>query len=310
MAAQGRHAKLAHQCLTEAYGNEKPLEAALEPHIAMTSRAACKKRLRQHLTETKRHAREVEKRIKRLGRFERARRGRARAPRGSPAKALAPHQGPLHMVRGTGKSREGAQERQDRVFSEAEEIATYTTMEPVRQHERRRPRDGAARAAIRRGGGRMARSCERLIPTLRQPSRSPRRFPPRATAGALGAGVATTGGPRRGSARRGRRRRGPARGPRYLSRPRPRDLRALRIGRPGRPGPRAGALGGPGLGHLRAAGDGRILAGRPVGDGGGGGGRAWAGPGPAAPGPRVWVWWWAWRPGTPRNPVGKRAAAV
>ena len=60
-----RDAKLV-QYLTEAYGNEKQLEAALEAHIAMTSRAAYKKRLRQHLTETKRHAREVEKRIKRL----------------------------------------------------------------------------------------------------------------------------------------------------------------------------------------------------------------------------------------------------
>jgi len=56
-------AKLLHY-LSEAYGLEKRLETALEAHIAMTTHAAYKKRLRQHLTETKHHGREVGKRIK------------------------------------------------------------------------------------------------------------------------------------------------------------------------------------------------------------------------------------------------------
>ena len=55
------------QYLGEAYGKEKELETALEAHIAMTSRAPYKKRLQQHLKETKSHAREVERRIKKLG---------------------------------------------------------------------------------------------------------------------------------------------------------------------------------------------------------------------------------------------------
>ena len=55
------------QYLNEAYGTEKRLETSLEAHIAMTAKASYKKRLREHLTETKRHAREVQRRIKQLG---------------------------------------------------------------------------------------------------------------------------------------------------------------------------------------------------------------------------------------------------
>ena len=55
------------QYLTEAYGKERQLETALQAHIAMTTRAAYKKRLQQHLTETRSTHAEVERRIKKLG---------------------------------------------------------------------------------------------------------------------------------------------------------------------------------------------------------------------------------------------------
>ena len=55
------------QYLNEAHTKERQLEQALEAHIAMTEIATYRKRLQQHLTETKRHAREVERRIKQLG---------------------------------------------------------------------------------------------------------------------------------------------------------------------------------------------------------------------------------------------------
>ena len=42
------------QYLNEAYGTEKRLETSLEAHIAMTAKASYRKRLREHLTETKR----------------------------------------------------------------------------------------------------------------------------------------------------------------------------------------------------------------------------------------------------------------
>src|SRR5919204_5475764 len=97
------------QYLNEAYGKEKELETALEAHIAMTSRAGYKKRLQEHLRETKGHARGLERRIKQLG-------GKAEAvpapgPVGDAAsavttvasKAVSAAKGPLHMIRGTGE---------------------------------------------------------------------------------------------------------------------------------------------------------------------------------------------------------------
>jgi ferritin-like metal-binding protein YciE len=61
-----RDAKLI-QYLNEAYGNEKGLETALNAHIRMTTRPPYKKKLQEHLRETKRHAKDLERRIKQLG---------------------------------------------------------------------------------------------------------------------------------------------------------------------------------------------------------------------------------------------------
>src|SRR2546421_647057 len=51
----------------EAHAKEAELEAALTAHIALTEKQAYKKRLRQHLTETRDHKRRVASRIKQLG---------------------------------------------------------------------------------------------------------------------------------------------------------------------------------------------------------------------------------------------------
>src|SRR5437660_4784914 len=61
-----RDAKLV-QWLGEAYAKEAELEADLTAHIALTEKPSYKKRLRQHLTETKDHKRRVASRIKQLG---------------------------------------------------------------------------------------------------------------------------------------------------------------------------------------------------------------------------------------------------
>jgi len=55
------------QYLNEAYGTEMRLETALQEHITMAIRPAYRKRLKDHLSETKRHAREVKRAITRLG---------------------------------------------------------------------------------------------------------------------------------------------------------------------------------------------------------------------------------------------------
>jgi ferritin-like metal-binding protein YciE len=55
------------QWLNEAHAKEAELEADLTAHIALTEKQPYKKRLRQHLTETKAHKRQVAARIKQLG---------------------------------------------------------------------------------------------------------------------------------------------------------------------------------------------------------------------------------------------------
>jgi ferritin-like metal-binding protein YciE len=61
-----RDAKLV-QWLGEAYAKEAELEADLTAHISLTQKASYKKRLRQHLTETRDHKRRVASRVKQLG---------------------------------------------------------------------------------------------------------------------------------------------------------------------------------------------------------------------------------------------------
>ena len=74
-----RDTKLA-QWLNEAYAKEAELEAALTSHIALTQKASYKKRLQQHLKETREHKRAVARRIKQLGAGQTGRRCRASPP--------------------------------------------------------------------------------------------------------------------------------------------------------------------------------------------------------------------------------------
>jgi ferritin-like metal-binding protein YciE len=124
------------QYLNEAYGTEKRLETALEAHIAMTTKAPYKKRLKEHLSETKRHAREVQRRIKQLGGTAETVSApgpdsiaeTAQAVLGGAQKAVALAQGPLHMLRGTGEDEKQLKNAKTEYASEAEEIATYTAI--------------------------------------------------------------------------------------------------------------------------------------------------------------------------------------
>ena len=141
------------QYLNEAYGKEKQLEIALESQIAMTTRAPYKKRLKDHLKETKAHAREVERRIKKLGGTadglnlpggERVAEA-AGAVQSAARKAAALSKGPIHAVRGTSEPGEAAEERQDRIFGRGR---GDRHLHGDRGHRRvgRRQGDGQARA--------------------------------------------------------------------------------------------------------------------------------------------------------------------
>jgi ferritin-like metal-binding protein YciE len=116
-----RDAKLV-QYLSEAYGKEREMETALQAHIAMTTKAPYKKRLKQHLRETKAHAKLLERRIKKLG-------GGAQKAQTAVGKAMAAAKGPLHAVRGSGEQEKMLKNAKTEYFNEHEEIATYLAIE-------------------------------------------------------------------------------------------------------------------------------------------------------------------------------------
>jgi ferritin-like metal-binding protein YciE len=146
------------QYLGEAYGKERELETSLQAHIAMTSRAPYKKRLQQHLRETKAHAKALERRIKKLG-------GGGQATQTLVGKAMAAAKGPLHMMRGVGEQEKLLKNAKTEYFNEHEEIATYLAIETFA--EKVGDRDTAKLAkGIRREEERMARFLESQIRSL------------------------------------------------------------------------------------------------------------------------------------------------
>src|ERR1700748_2377246 len=91
-----RDAKLI-QYMQEAYGKEQELETALQADILLTTKDPYKKRLKQHLKETKAHAKALDRRIKKLG-------GGGHAVQTLVGKATAAVKAPVHIVRGSGEA--------------------------------------------------------------------------------------------------------------------------------------------------------------------------------------------------------------
>ena len=162
------------QYLNEAYGKEKELETALQAHIAMTTKDTYRKRLQEHLRETKGHAREVERRIKQLG-------GKAEAgPISSgpdvvaeaatgltavASKAVAAAQGPLHALRGTGQAEKMLKNARTEYHNEFEEIGFYAGIESLAETVGDKDTAKLARS-IRREEERMAKFLEKQIAQL------------------------------------------------------------------------------------------------------------------------------------------------
>jgi ferritin-like metal-binding protein YciE len=162
-----RDAKLI-QYLNEAYGKEKQLETALQAHITLTTRPPYKKRLQQHLKETKQHAKLLERRIKKLGGAADAGPdlpGPSEAVANLAGRAVAAAQGPLHALRGTGEAEKMLKNAKDEYHEEAEEIANYTAIETLADTVGDKETAKIARG-IRREEERMAKFLEKLIPQL------------------------------------------------------------------------------------------------------------------------------------------------
>jgi ferritin-like metal-binding protein YciE len=165
-----RDAKLI-QYLNEAYGKEKQLETALMAHITLTTRPPYKKRLQEHLKETKNHAKQLARRIKQLG-------GTAEVGANLPGpdsvteavanvagRAVAAAQGPLHALRGTGEAEKMLKNAKDEYHEEAEEIANYTAIETLAETVGDKETAKIAKA-IRREEERMQKFLGKLIPQL------------------------------------------------------------------------------------------------------------------------------------------------
>jgi ferritin-like metal-binding protein YciE len=152
-----RDAKLV-QYLSEAYGKERELETALQAHIGMTTKRPYKKRLQQHLRETKAHARALERRIKKLG-------GGGQTAQSVVGKVMAAAKGPMHMVRGSGEQEKMLKNAKTEYFNEHEEIATYLAIETLAEKVGDRETAKMARG-IRRDEERMARFLEGQIKSL------------------------------------------------------------------------------------------------------------------------------------------------
>jgi ferritin-like metal-binding protein YciE len=170
-----RDAKLI-QYLNEAYGKEKELETALQAHIKMTKRAPYKKRLQEHLKETKAQAKGLEKRIKALGgKAERsapvpvpgpqAAVEAATAVTAAATKTLAAAKGPIHALRGTGESEKQLKNAKDELWNEYAEIGNYTAIETLAEALGDDETVKLARR-YRREEERMANFLLKLIPTL------------------------------------------------------------------------------------------------------------------------------------------------
>jgi len=162
------------QYLNEAYGKEKELETALQAHIAMTTKAPYKKRLQEHLRETKGHAREVARRIKQLGGKAEAGpissgpdvvTGAATGLTSVASKAVAAAQGPLHAIRGTGMAEKMLKNARTEFHNEFEEIGFYAGIESLAATVGDKDTAKLARS-IRREEERMAKFLEKQIEQL------------------------------------------------------------------------------------------------------------------------------------------------
>jgi ferritin-like metal-binding protein YciE len=146
------------QYLNEAYGKERELETTLEAHITMTTKAPYAKRLKQHLRETKAHAKGLERRIKKLG-------GGGQITQTAIGKVTAVAKGPLHMIRGSGEQEKMLKNAKTEYFNEHEEIATYLAIETLAARVGDRETAKLAKD-IRREEERMAKFLESQIKSL------------------------------------------------------------------------------------------------------------------------------------------------
>jgi len=149
------------QWLNEAHAKEAELEADLTAHIALTEKQAYKKRLRQHLTETRDHKRRVAARIKQLGGSAStgpSLPGVPAAVGGAAGKAVAAVKGQVGTARAavTSQAETHLRNAQEELREEHVEIAIYSRIAAFAEAVADRETNQLAKA-IRRDEERMAK---------------------------------------------------------------------------------------------------------------------------------------------------------
>jgi ferritin-like metal-binding protein YciE len=149
------------QWLNEAHAKEAELEADLTAHIALTQKQPYKKRLREHLKETRDHQRSVARRIKKLGgspSTARDRRGVPKVVGEAAGKAVAGVKGQVGAARAlvTSQAETHLRNAQEELREEHVEIALYTRVEALAEAVGDRDTAKLART-IRRDEERMAK---------------------------------------------------------------------------------------------------------------------------------------------------------
>jgi ferritin-like metal-binding protein YciE len=156
------------QWLNEAHAKEAELEADLPAHIKLTKKAQYKKRLQQHLTETRDHKRSVARRIKKLGGTPSAIKAPVPNVVGEVAgKAVAGVKGQVGTARAliTSQPETHIRNAQEELREEHVEIAMYTRIEALAEAVGDSETAKLARS-IRRDEERMAKFLDAELPRL------------------------------------------------------------------------------------------------------------------------------------------------
>jgi len=116
------------QYLNEAHGSELALVRQLQAQIAMTPRGSYRDGLKTHLSETRRHAERLERRLSELGQGDNPLQAGLGAVQSVIGQAFALTKTPLDLLRGSGGEEKVLKNAKDSCAAEAQEIATYTAL--------------------------------------------------------------------------------------------------------------------------------------------------------------------------------------
>jgi ferritin-like metal-binding protein YciE len=151
--------------LAEARATELALARTLQAHIAMTPAGEYRRGLERHLSETRDHAKRVERRAEQLGY------GRSLAQLGAAmaetlaGQVFALSKAPLDLLRGDSGAEKLVRNARDECASEAMEIAMYETIEEFARRLGDEPTAELA-ASIRADEERALATLRQAIPTL------------------------------------------------------------------------------------------------------------------------------------------------